>query len=75
LDHTWRDDAACRGIDPELFFPTRGGDTRQPRAVCADCPVRTDCLEHAITTNEKVGIWGGLSERERRQLRRRRRAS
>lgn len=59
---------ACRGCDPELFFPTRGESTKEAKAVCADCPVMDACRAWAIP-NEKVGIWGGLSERERRRVR------
>lgn len=69
----WRDLAECRGVDPDLFFPTRGESIATARATCAACPVRTECLEYAIEHREKFGIWGGLSERERRRIRRDRR--
>ncbi|MGH2602892.1 MAG: WhiB family transcriptional regulator [Dehalococcoidia bacterium] len=68
----WVADANCRGCDTELFFPERGGPTSQAKAVCHGCDVRPECLTYAIESGEKHGIWGGLSERERRQLRRRR---
>lgn len=71
-DPRWREEAACRGVDPNVFFPDRG-DTfgvRAAKAICAGCPVRTDCLDYAITYAERTGIWGGKSERERRELRR-----
>jgi WhiB family redox-sensing transcriptional regulator len=67
----WLDEAACKGMDPELFFPDRGDPTRYAKAVCADCPVKYDCLRAALEERERFGIWGGMSERERRILRRR----
>lgn len=69
-DHAWHQRANCMGVDPELFFPQRGGSTREAKEVCRGCVVREDCLEYAISYGEKFGIWGGLSERERRRLRR-----
>jgi WhiB family redox-sensing transcriptional regulator len=68
----WQEAAACRGLDPELFFPTRGEDYREARKVCAACPVRWECLEAALARSERFGFWGGHSERERRVLRRKR---
>jgi WhiB family transcriptional regulator, redox-sensing transcriptional regulator len=68
----WRSYAACTGVDPDLFFPERGASTREAKEVCRGCVVREDCLEYALTNREKFGIWGGLSERERRRLRRQR---
>ncbi len=64
--------AACRGCDPNLFFPEHGGPTDDAKAVCMSCPVRVECLEFALQNVEKFGIWGGISERERRRLRRER---
>ncbi len=69
----WRPLAACRGDDPELFFPGRGESTAVPQSICARCPVRVPCLEYALDANEKFGVWGGASERERRRIRRERR--
>lgn len=69
----WQDLANCLGADPELFFPERGESLASAKAVCAGCVVRLDCLEYALDMSEKFGVWGGLSERERRQLRRTRR--
>ena len=69
----WMADAACRGSDSELFFPTRGDSARElaaARAVCAGCVVADDCLEYALVNRELYGVWGGLSERERRRIRR-----
>jgi len=64
--------AACRGLDPHLFFPDRGASVAEAKAVCASCPVRAECLEFALINVEKFGIFGGTSERERRRLRRER---
>jgi WhiB family redox-sensing transcriptional regulator len=66
----WQDQASCLGMDPDLFFPERGASTRDAKAICAACPVRVDCLEYALANGEKFGIWGGMSERERRRVRR-----
>ena len=71
-DQDWQDQANCLGVDPDLFFPERGASTREAKEVCRGCVVRLDCLEYAQATGEKFGIWGGLSERERRRLRRQR---
>jgi WhiB family redox-sensing transcriptional regulator len=70
----WRNLAACRGLDPDLFFAERG-DTltvRNARAVCATCPVAAECLEYAIANDETVGMWGGLCGDELIRERRRR---
>ena len=66
----WQDGANCTGANADLFFPERGASTRSAKAICRECEVRLDCLEFAITTGEKFGIWGGMSERERRKVRR-----
>lgn len=66
----WQSRANCMGVDPELFFPERGSSTREAKEVCRGCVVREDCLEFAIANGEKFGIWGGMSERERRRVRR-----
>ncbi len=65
----WRELAACRGADLDLFFPSRGEPAGPARQVCAACPVRQQCLDYAITNRVVHGIWGGLTERERRALR------
>ena len=62
----WRERALCAQTDPEAFFPEKGGSTREAKKVCLSCEVRAECLESAITNDERFGIWGGLSERERR---------
>lgn len=67
---TWMVDARCLDADPEAFFPEKGGSTREAKRICADCPVAEPCLEYALEHDERFGIWGGLSERERRRARR-----
>ena len=69
-DNSWQDHANCLGVDPDLFFPERGASTREAKEVCRGCEVRHDCLEFALQNGEKFGIWGGMSERERRRVRR-----
>ena len=71
-DKSWQDLANCLGVDPDLFFPERGASTREAKEVCRGCVVRDDCLEYALANGEKFGIWGGMSERERRRIRRQR---
>jgi WhiB family redox-sensing transcriptional regulator len=75
-DYTWRDEAICRETDPDLFFPI--GTTGQAllqidraKQVCQECTVQVSCLEFALETNQDSGIWGGTSEEERRDIRRR----
>ena len=65
----WQTSAACRGLDPDLFYPGRGGDTAAAKAICAVCPVVAECLQYAIQAGERLGIWGGQSERDRRPVR------
>ena len=69
----WRLDALCAETDPEAFFPEKGGSTREAKRVCAGCPVVGQCLQYALDQDERFGIWGGLSERERRRIRMQRR--
>lgn len=74
-DYSWRSRAICRDTDPDLFFPvgTTGHALVQidrAKQVCSECPVRVECLEFALETNQDSGIWGGTSEEERRALRR-----
>jgi WhiB family redox-sensing transcriptional regulator len=66
----WQDRALCAQTDPEAFFPEKGGSTREAKKICQSCEVRTECLEYALAHDERFGIWGGLSERERRRLKR-----
>ena len=67
----WQEQALCAQTDPEAFFPEKGGSTRDAKTICTTCEVRGECLEYALQNDERFGIWGGLSERERRKLRRR----
>lgn len=69
-DRVWMLEAKCLDADPEAFFPEKGGSTREAKRICAVCPVRVECLEHALEHEERFGIWGGLSERERRRVKR-----
>lgn len=67
----WQERALCAQTDPEAFFPEKGGSTREAKRVCLGCDVRNECLDYALSADERFGIWGGLSERERRRLRKR----
>jgi WhiB family transcriptional regulator, redox-sensing transcriptional regulator len=69
-DDQWQDRALCAQTDPEAFFPEKGGSTREAKRICLGCEVRDMCLEYALAHDERFGIWGGLSERERRRLKR-----
>ncbi|AIJ25905.1 transcription factor WhiB [Amycolatopsis methanolica 239] len=67
----WQDRALCAQTDPEAFFPEKGGSTREAKRICQGCEVKGECLEYALAHDERFGIWGGLSERERRKLKKR----
>lgn len=64
----WQERALCAQTDPEAFFPEKGGSTREAKRVCMSCDVRAECLTYALANDERFGIWGGLSERERRRV-------
>ncbi|MEO7194924.1 MAG: WhiB family transcriptional regulator [Pseudonocardiaceae bacterium] len=66
----WQERALCAQTDPEAFFPEKGGSTREAKRICSGCEVRAECLDYALAFDERFGIWGGLSERERRKLKR-----
>ena len=68
---SWQADSLCAQTDPEAFFPEKGGSTRDAKKVCGSCMVKSECLEYALENDERFGIWGGLSERERCRLRKR----
>ena len=70
VDDEWQERALCAQTDPEAFFPEKGGSTREAKRICLGCEVRDNCLEYALAHDERFGIWGGLSERERRRLKR-----
>jgi WhiB family redox-sensing transcriptional regulator len=67
---SWHERGACSQQNPDAFFPEKGGSTRDAKRICMTCAVRTDCLEYALATDERFGIWGGMSERERRRVKR-----
>lgn len=71
---SWQLEARCAQTDPDAFFPDRGRSAQDAKRVCADCAVREECLDWAIEHNERFGIWGGMSQQERRRLRRARRS-
>ncbi len=72
---TWRQRAACRGLDPEVFYPLSDEEAEEAKAVCERCQVRQMCLEHALVHREREGVWGGLTDRERRRMLRQRQKS
>lgn len=72
LPDDWRADAACRGLDPSIFFPRADDDAADAKSVCATCPVAEACLEWALATRQPDGVWGGLTPIERHRLVRRR---
>lgn len=71
----WRMLGACRGLDADIFYPDDDDDADVAKSVCHGCSVREACLEHALQSREKVGVWGGATERERRRILRQRRRS
>lgn len=73
MSNIWSQQAACRGLDPEIFYPVSDEDAGEAKEICEACPVRQPCLESALVEREKYGVWGGLTERERRRLLRQRR--
>jgi len=66
----WMTDGVCAQVDPELWFPEKGGSTREAKQLCARCPVHPECLAYALAHDERFGIWGGASERDRRRMKR-----
>jgi Transcription factor WhiB len=68
IENDWRDKARCAEVDGEIFFPELGHSTREARKICAGCEVRAECLQSALDSREPWGIWGGLSDEERRKL-------
>ena len=67
----WQKDAVCAQTDPDAFYPEKSGSTYQAKRICSRCEVKQECLEYALDHDERWGIWGGHSERERRALKRR----
>ena len=70
----WQEEGICQSVDPEAWFPEKGGNNREAKAICLSCPVVDECLEYALSRGERFGIWGAKSERERRKLERERRS-
>lgn len=66
-DLSWQEEALCAQTDPEAFFPEKGGSPNDAKRICCSCPVQDACLEYALAHDERFGVWGGLSERERRR--------
>jgi len=75
VEITWRQRGACNGLDPAVFFPDSEENAEEAKAICDICSVRLSCLEHALAMRERDGVWGGMTERERRRIIRQRRRS
>ncbi|HET7488705.1 MAG TPA: WhiB family transcriptional regulator [Acidimicrobiales bacterium] len=73
MNLSWRQRAACRGVDPDVFYPGDDEQAEEAKAICGICPVREACLEYALVNRERDGVWGGATERERRRILRQRR--
>lgn len=75
MDLSWRKRGACRGLDPDVFYPASEEESGDAKAICGTCTVRDQCLEFALVTREADGVWGGATEKERRRILRQRRKS
>ena len=75
MNLAWRQRSACRGVDPDIFYPATDEEAGEAKAICEQCPVREPCLEYALANRERDGVWGGATERERRRIVRQRRKS
>ena len=73
MDMSWRQRGACRGLDPDVFYPSSDEESGEAKGICGSCVVRESCLEYALRNHIAHGVWGGASERERRRIARRRR--
>ncbi|MGA9275821.1 WhiB family transcriptional regulator [Ilumatobacter sp.] len=69
----WWDLGACRGLDAAIFYPDDEAEAQAAKSVCASCAVQSTCLDYALTSREKAGVWGGATERDRRRIIRQRR--
>lgn len=67
---SWRDAALCAQVDPDRWFPDKGGATNAAIRVCKRCPVQAECLQYALDNDERYGVWGGVGERDRRRMKR-----
>lgn len=65
---TWQSEASCRGVDPDVFFPSTEDEAGAAMSICATCPVRVHCLASALQRGERYGVWGGMTEKERATL-------
>ncbi len=70
---SWHEQAACRGLDPDIFYPVTDEEAESAKDICAGCTVRVACLEYALIGREHEGVWGGATERDRRRIVRQRR--
>lgn len=70
-ENDWMKRANCLGVDPDLFFPEKGGATTEAKQVCETCEVKTECLDYGLQYSMGHGVWGGASDRERRRIKRR----
>ncbi|MDQ0792043.1 WhiB family transcriptional regulator [Streptomyces sp. B1I3] len=68
MSNTWEESALCAQTDPDAWHPLPGGTSRPAKQICGSCEVRAECLEYAISSGQRFGIWGGASEKELRQL-------
>ena len=75
MNLSWRQSAACRGVEPDIFYPASEDEAEEAKSVCAQCNVRQACLEYALGNREREGVWGGATEKERRRILRQRRKS
>ena len=73
IDMSWRQRGACRGLDPEVFYPSSDEDAGEAKSICGTCAAQEQCLEYALGNRETDGVWGGATERERRRILRQRR--
>ncbi|WP_436231447.1 WhiB family transcriptional regulator [Arcanobacterium phocae] len=73
-DLSWMEEALCAQTDPDIFYPEKGGSTAPATSVCASCSVRAECLEYAVTNDIRHGIWGGISDNDRKRIARERKA-
>ncbi len=73
MNLSWRQRAACRGVDPDVFYPVSDEEAEEAKSICRVCPVREACLEYALANRERDGVWGGATERDRRRMVRQRR--
>jgi WhiB family redox-sensing transcriptional regulator len=73
MELIWRQNAACQGLDPEIFYPATDDEAGPAKVVCGQCNVKAACLEHALGSRERDGVWGGATEKERRRIIRQRR--